>query len=112
MAFETYDGPIPGGRVDEGDLFFGYFLTPRNRTLSVAGGFVELIAWDQRKQVFNFWELIGSYWFYRGDSKDVLDNGVKLGLGDPRAQFVFTSRRPTLNLCSGVPAVTRSAPRS
>ena len=94
MAFETYEGPIPGGRVDEGDLFFGFFLGPRNGTLTISDGFVELIAWDRQKAVFNFWELIGPNWFYRGDSTDVLDNVAALGLGDPNAQFRFTRTSP------------------
>ena len=94
MAFETYEGPISDGRVDEGDLFLGFFLGPRNDTLTISDGFVELIAWDRQKAVFNFWELIGPNWFYRGDSTDVLDNVATLGLGDPNAQFTFTRTSP------------------
>ena len=94
MAFETYEGPVPGGVVEEGELFFGFFLAPRDQALTVAGGFVELIAWDQRQHVYNFWELIGSDWFYRGNSLDILDNIASLGLGEPNARFTMTRSSP------------------
>ena len=55
MVFESYEGPPS---VEPGDLFIGYFLRPRpDQTLEVQPGFVELIAWDRTKRVFNFWEL-------------------------------------------------------
>lgn len=94
MAFETYAGPIPGGQLEEGDLFLGFFLGPDGRALRVRDGFVELIAWDRKKQVFNFWELIGPDWFYRGDSTDALANGALLGMANPGATFVFTRKSP------------------
>jgi hypothetical protein len=94
MCFETYAGPMPGGRVDEGDLFFGYFLGPRGSRLVVEPGFVELIAWDRTKRRFNFWELIGTTWQFRGDSNDVLDNIRAVNTGAARADFFFPRKSP------------------
>jgi hypothetical protein len=105
MAFETYAGPTPGGLVEEGDLFFGYFLEPEGNTVGIGSGFVELIAWDRTKQMFNFWELIGARWLYRGDSGDVLTNIARLNVGDEAPRFNFVKKNsldgsPVLR-CSG-----------
>ena len=79
MVFESYAGPPS---VEPGDLFIGYFLGPRaDQTLEVQPGFVELIAWDRTKRVFNFWELIENGWHYRGDSNDVLADVAKVNAG-------------------------------
>jgi hypothetical protein len=95
MVFESYQGP-PG--VADGELFIGYFLAPApDRALTVAPGFVELIAWDRSKQVFNFWELNGTSWNYRGDSNDVLADVARVNLGAPAPQF----RQPLRLRCSG-----------
>jgi hypothetical protein len=104
MCFETYAGPMPGGRVDEGDLFLGYFLVPQGGRLGVGSGFVELIAWDRTKRRFNFWELIDSTWQFRGDSNDVLDNVREINTGSPKAEFKFSRTSPdgtTVLRCSG-----------
>jgi hypothetical protein len=73
MAFETYEGPIPGDRVEPGELFLGFFLRPRDGTLTIGDGFVELIAWDRRKELFNWWR-----------------DGQELPLGDFRADAAAT----------------------
>ena len=80
MAFESYEGPPD---VKSGDLFIGYFLGPRtDRTLEVLPGFVELIAWDRTKQVYNFWELLDDRdWRFRGDSNDVLADITRVNIG-------------------------------
>lgn len=94
MCFETYAGPMPGGRVDEGDLFFGYFLEPDGNRLVVGSGFVELIAWDRTKRRFNFWELVDRDWHFRGDSDDVLENIKGINIGSPKPSFSFTRKSP------------------
>jgi hypothetical protein len=104
MCFETYAGPMPGGRVDEGDLFFGYFLVPEGNRVTVGSGFVELIAWDRTKRRFNFWELIDGDWHFRGDSDDVLENirGINTGSATPAFSFPRRSSDGTPVLrCSG-----------
>ena len=90
MCFETYEGPTPGGKVEQWELMIGFFLDRSGNALSLGEGFVELIAWDRTKRVFNFWELLGSEWFYRGDSNDIAANVANLNLGRPAADFVFT----------------------
>jgi hypothetical protein len=49
MVFESYEGPIPGRRVEPGELLLGFFLGPQGDTLSIRDGFVELIAWDRTR---------------------------------------------------------------
>ena len=104
MCFETYEGPIPGGSVTQGDLMLGFFLEPHGNTLSVGNGFVELIAWDSTKRVYNFWELEGTDWFYRGYSNDIAANVAHLNLGRPDASFISTepsTGQKNLLRCSG-----------
>ena len=63
--------------IARGDLLFGHFTTATNdaRLVSNDSGLViELIAWDPDKQFYNFYELVDGQWFYRGDSKDILDD--------------------------------------
>jgi hypothetical protein len=85
MVFETYEGPPD---VAAGELFIGYFLEPRaDKALEVQRGFIELIAWDRTKQVFNFWEVLDPRWFYRGDSRDVLRDVAQLNIGANNPQF-------------------------
>lgn len=106
MCFESYEGPIPGGgRVNPGELFIGFFLGPSApTTLSIAPGFVELIAWDRTKRQFNFWELLESDWNYRGNTSDIFENTATINLGDPAARFDLrrksTDGTPILR-CSG-----------
>ena len=104
MCFESYSGPMPGGQVDEGDLFLGYFLEPQGSRVVVGSGFVELIAWDRTTHRFNFYELIDSKWSLRGDSNDVLDNIQAINTGATRPSFTFRRKSsdgtPVLR-CSG-----------
>jgi hypothetical protein len=63
--------------IERGDLLFGHFTTATDSGQLVSnqqGLTIELIAWDPNKQFYNFYELVSGNWFYRGDSKDVLDD--------------------------------------
>ena len=67
--------------VERGDLLFGHFLTRSGSrlVLNTSRLLVEAIAWDPAKKLFNFYELIDggprrTRWFYRGDSKLVLED--------------------------------------
>ena len=68
--------PPSNFKVERGDLLFGHFANATNgRLVSQNSGLtIELIAWDSGKQFFNFYELVDGTWFYRGDSKDILDD--------------------------------------
>jgi hypothetical protein len=85
--FASISGTLPDGfPINSGDFYFGYFTTrdqdkiqldqqpEKNKLL------IELIAWDNKSQLYNFYELRGldstkTRWFYRGNSKDaLLDN--------------------------------------
>jgi hypothetical protein len=72
-----------GTSIPRGDLLFGHFLTSSGSRLVMSSGglLVEAIAWDPAKQLFNFYELLDgaprASWFYRGDSKLVLED-IKL----------------------------------
>ena len=64
-------------KIDRGDLLFGHFATATNSGQLVSnqeGLTIELIAWDPDKQFYNFYELVDGSWFYRGDSKAILDD--------------------------------------
>ena len=64
-------------KIDRGDLLFGHFATATSSGQLVSnqeGLTIELIAWDPDKQFYNFYELVDGSWFYRGDSKDILDD--------------------------------------
>ena len=64
-------------KIDRGDLLFGHFATANNSGQLVSnqeGLTIELIAWDPDKQFYNFYELVDGSWFYRGDSKSILDD--------------------------------------
>jgi hypothetical protein len=89
MCFETYAGPGGGKPVEDDELFLGFFLGAEKGgdTLTVLPGFVELIAWDRSKRVYNFWELIGTTWHYRGDSRDILDDAARIHVGAAKPQF-------------------------
>jgi hypothetical protein len=75
-------------------LFLGYFLVPQGNRLVVGSGFVELIAWDRSAHRFNFWELNGSTWSFRGDSNDVLDNIRAINTGATTPSFTFRRKSP------------------
>ena len=93
--FET----VSGAGLKSGDFTFGHFSEGRsNNVLTLAQTpsrgalMIELIVWDSPRQVFNFYELIGTgtrgKWFYRGNSFDIADDTENL----------FTSRN------AGMPA--------
>ena len=73
-AIDTIASPVP---IQRGDLLFGHFTraTDDGRLVPNTSGLViELIAWDPDKQFYNFYELADDTWFYRGDSKDIVDD--------------------------------------
>jgi hypothetical protein len=95
MVFETYANATPDRLVEEDELFFGFFVGAANNILAVLPGFVELIAWDRTKQVYNFWELLGDKWHYRGDSNDVLTNVERINVASPNPSFNIVRKSPT-----------------
>ena len=62
--------------IERGDLLFGHFTTTDGDKLvsNKESLTIELIAWDPDKQFYNFYELVDGSWFYRGNSKDILDD--------------------------------------
>lgn len=77
--FETVTGRLAGGEViGRGEFFFGHFTTSEGGEVildqqPLSGKLlIELIAWDPYKKLFNFYELVGGDWFFRGDSLDAL----------------------------------------
>ena len=85
--------------IQPGELFFGHFTDVLNGTLVLDQKpaprklMVELIAWDNEKNIFNFYELIGTTtggdWFYRGDSVDILHDNENLYLNVPAGSPQF-----------------------
>jgi hypothetical protein len=84
FLFEIVSGQLAGLHrpIERGDLLFGHFLT-RSRSrlvLNTSDLLVEVIAWDPAKQLFNFYELVEdggpqrASWFYRGDSRLILED--------------------------------------
>ena len=71
------EGATPAAlTIERGDLLFGHFTTTDGDKLvsNKESLTIELIAWDPDKQFYNFYELVDGSWFYRGDSKDILDD--------------------------------------
>ncbi|HYT89820.1 MAG TPA: hypothetical protein VEL76_14015 [Gemmataceae bacterium] len=88
MCFETYSGRGFGGKdAAEDELFLGFFIGREGEALAVRPGFVELIAWDRTKRLYNFWELIDGRWHYRGDSRDVLDDVAEINVAAAVPKF-------------------------
>ncbi|MCI0464654.1 MAG: hypothetical protein L0Z62_47625 [Gemmataceae bacterium] len=82
MCFETYSGSRGDGTEGvEDELFLGFFLVPDGDTLAVGPTFLEVIAWDRTKKLYNFWELIRGRWHYRGDSRDILADVAQVNMG-------------------------------
>ena len=76
--FEIVAGHLnqPNVEINDGEFFFGHFITTDGTNLqAVQVVFIELIARDPVKEVFNFYELTREKgllgWFYRGDSIDI-----------------------------------------
>tara|TARA_B110001454_G_scaffold16145_1_gene14589 strand:+ start:73579 stop:75009 length:1431 start_codon:yes stop_codon:yes gene_type:complete len=99
-SFSFFESFSSNARTGEAGIFLGHFTGLKN----IAGKSVidldqspdkgklviELIAWDEKKGYYNFYELIGqgttNQWFYRGDSKDILQDNQAIYLSQP-AQF-------------------------
>jgi hypothetical protein len=83
--------------VERGDLLFGHFTARTNGgglVSNQSGLTIELIAWDPDKQFYNFYELVDGTWFYRGDSKDILDDYSCCIANEPRALATPLLRMP------------------
>ena len=85
--------------IHAGELFFGHFTDAVNGVLVLDQKsapnklLIELIAWDQQKKFYNFYELIGTatggQWFYRGDSADILNDNKNIYLDTPSGSPQF-----------------------
>lgn len=96
--FETASGDshILGKKVSPEHLYFGHFTTLNDNEIILDQEndngklLIEVMAWDFKKEMYNFYELRGSNagpkWFYRGDSQDALLDNQSLKIGD-RPQF-------------------------
>lgn len=97
--FVSISGTLAGGfPVDQGDFYLGYFTTLEQDEIQLDQAseknklLIELIAWDNKSQLFNFYELRGidsskTRWFYRGNSKDAfLDNHYLYRNNPPTAE--------------------------
>jgi hypothetical protein len=99
FLFEIVSGQLAGLNlmVERGDLLFGHFLTSQSSrlVLNTSDLLVEVIAWDPTKQLFNFYELVEdggpqrASWFYRGDSRLILEDIQFLYLQRPAGQRPF-----------------------
>lgn len=88
--------------IKSGELFFGHFTDAINGVLVLDQKpapnklMIELIAWDQQKKFYNFYELIGTatggQWFYRGDSADVLKDNENIYLEIPSGSPQFGNK--------------------
>lgn len=84
FLFEIVSGQLAGLDlpVERGELLFGHFLSKSGSrlVLNTSDLLVEVIAWDPAKQLFNFYELLEdggpqrASWFYRGDSRLILED--------------------------------------
>ena len=122
--FEQVTGVLNGTlkvAVAEGEFFFGHFTKKVNNQIDLDQAknkgqlLIELIAWDYAKQLFNFYELIGTggsaKWFYRGDSKDILfDNQFLYRTSTP--QFGRTLRCSACHASGGPIMKELSAPHN
>lgn len=91
--FESFSGKT---RAVDAGIFLGHFthlktlngskIIDLDQSPDKGKLVIELIAWDQSKGYYNFYELIGqgqySQWFYRGDSKDILFDNQSIYLND------------------------------
>ena len=113
--FETVKGQsnLFPYNVNDGDFFFGHFTTLSDGLVSLDQAprrgalMIELISWDYQKEVFNFYELIGTgnggRWFYRGDSLDAyLDNeDLKRQIDPSQPQFGNRMRCSACHISGG-----------
>lgn len=97
--FESVEGRSKGLNIKVGPelLYFGHFtgLTSQkeiqlDQESSPGKLLIEVIAFDLKKGVYNFYELVGTaggpQWFYRGDSFDAYEDNKFLKTGQ-RSQF-------------------------
>ena len=95
FIFEIVSASSSTLTIQRGDLVFGHFTTATGdgRLVSNQSDLtIELIAWDPDKEFYNFYELVSGRWFYRGDSKDVLDDIQLLHRQRPTSQGAFGQR--------------------
>ena len=98
FVFEIASGAVGASSspaIQRGDLLFGHFTgaTSDGRLVpNTTGLVIELIAWDPDKGFYNFYELTDGTWFYRGDSKDVLDDIRLLHRQRPASENPFGPR--------------------
>lgn len=97
--FEMVTGKIKQDKniiaINLGDFFFGHFTAINSHNNLIADQnpekgslMIEAFAWDNKKELFNFYELRGTgkkgQWFYRGNSIDILlDNKLLHRQPDP-----------------------------
>lgn len=129
-SFSFFEGVSVVGslapQMPEISIFFGHFTgleSPSSENPSVVLDqeptrgklMIELIAWDPRKNFYNFYEMIGDgvtgQWFYRGDTADVLADNSQLQLNLPGTQPQFGNRlRCSACHVSGGPIMKELAP--
>lgn len=101
--FESVTGDLLlDGSVKPGEFFFGYFTKLDNKTLIIdqkpdkRALLIEVIAWDKRKHLFNYYELRGNgrqgKWYYRGDSADIFADNKYLHRTDAQQPAKFGKR--------------------
>jgi hypothetical protein len=94
--FEMVESPT----IKKDELFFGHFTAPgSNGTLTLDQRpnedslMIELIAWDRKTRMYNFYELIGGSqgpsWFYRGNSENIWSDVSKLHLNNSPTKPAF-----------------------
>jgi hypothetical protein len=94
------------------DLFFGHFTTPVDAaTLGLdqdplnSGLLIEAIAWDSKKEVYNFYELVstpnGSQWHFRGDSTHIWDDTKNVHISPAQNPFGANLRCSGCHLAGG-----------
>jgi len=84
FLFEIVSGQLAGLNlsIERGDLLFGHFLASDGSHLvsNTDDLVLEAISWDPVKRLFNFYELVKDRktqrvsWFFRGDSRLILDD--------------------------------------
>ncbi|MFC7782575.1 hypothetical protein [Legionella taurinensis] len=102
--FTSIFGAMRNGKsVAHGDFFIGYFTDQKEGLIYLdqqaeAGKLmIEVIAWDNDKALYNFYELRGidggqTRWFYRGNSKDAYRDNRFLYRQNPPDEAHFGQR--------------------
>ncbi len=122
--FEQVSGisPLLNTPIENGEFFFGHFTGAKNGQVVAdqepAKGklLIELIAWDKNKNLFNFYELIGTgtgaQWYYRGDSEDILADNALLYLNPQGPKFGSTLRCSACHTSGGPIMKEMAAPHN